>query len=160
MRGKTPREIKLAIRTLSGSDLTRLRKELNLPKCKPGRPFSKEREKKAKLIRQLWDRGITLNGIAKRYGVTKQCIHQYLHRPNQTARAKVNAALRAGEIIRPKQCSKCKKKCKPEAHHEDYLKPLKIEWLCTVCHSRLTQQKLSKQRKLFTEFLAEQGTQQ
>lgn len=42
--------------------------------------------------------------------------------------------LKRGEIVRPGNCSKCHKECKPEGHHADYNKPLEIEWLCSVCH--------------------------
>lgn len=48
----------------------------------------------------------------------------------------VRNAIRRKEIFRPSQCSKCLKECKAEAHHEDYMKPLDIIWLCRSCHGK------------------------
>lgn len=53
------------------------------------------------------------------------------------ARVAVNEAVRKGKIIRPKFCSNCKQRCKPEAHHPDHNKPLEIVWLCTSCHKEI-----------------------
>lgn len=53
-----------------------------------------------------------------------------------TARNMVNAAVRDGKIIKPDCCSECKKKCSPHSHHDDYLKPLEVRWLCVQCHAR------------------------
>jgi hypothetical protein len=49
-------------------------------------------------------------------------------------------ALRSVKIIRPNQCSKCAKHCKPDAHHPNYKQPLRVIWLCRKCH-RLLQNK-------------------
>lgn len=62
-----------------------------------------------------------------------------------------NAALRRGELVRASHCSRCgavdarKPEVKPskihrriEGHHPDYLKPLEVVWLCSVCHSTVT----------------------
>ena len=47
----------------------------------------------------------------------------------------VQRALKKGTLIRPKKCSKCGKRCKPHAHHDDYRKPLEVRWLCfKPCH--------------------------
>lgn len=35
---------------------------------------------------------------------------------------------------RPESCEICGKKCKPEAHHPDYSKPLLVIWCCPSCH--------------------------
>lgn len=43
-------------------------------------------------------------------------------------------AYKRGLIEKPKRCNRCKKKKRLEKHHEDYTKPLKVEWLCTKCH--------------------------
>ena len=50
------------------------------------------------------------------------------------AYATLHFALKRGAIFRPQQCSDCKKDCKPEAHHDDYTKPLDVAWLCKLCH--------------------------
>jgi hypothetical protein len=45
-------------------------------------------------------------------------------------------AIRDGRLIRPDFCSICGKQCKPEAHHDDYTRPLNVRWLCRSCHCR------------------------
>lgn len=51
------------------------------------------------------------------------------------ARSAVSAAVRHGELIRPKICNRCKAESSLiDAHHEDYSKPLLVEWLCRKCH--------------------------
>lgn len=52
------------------------------------------------------------------------------------ARGYVCAAIKEGILIRPENCSECLKICKAEAHHEDYLKPLEVIWLCRACHAK------------------------
>jgi len=68
----------------------------------------------------------------------------------------VQEALRSGELIRPNRCSRCNKKCKPQGHHEDYSKPLEVEWLCDLCHKdihyekrRLVERELRKSIKKY-----------
>jgi hypothetical protein len=62
------------------------------------------------------------------------------------AHAKVCNAVLSGKLRRPKRCSDCGVKPTPkvtedgrtvtgiEGHHEDYDKPLEVEWLCSACH--------------------------
>ena len=47
----------------------------------------------------------------------------------------VYCAIKIGKLIQPKICSKCHRRCKPHAHHNDYNKPLKVKWLCWKCHN-------------------------
>lgn len=48
----------------------------------------------------------------------------------------VNTALRSGRLVRPATCQRCATQCKPQASHDDYSKPLEVEWLCQPCHKR------------------------
>jgi len=50
------------------------------------------------------------------------------------ARNAVQSAMEKGELIRPSYCTECGKECKPQAHHESYLLPLVVIWLCAPCH--------------------------
>lgn len=53
--------------------------------------------------------------------------------PNKyKAHAAVNRAIRAGKLIRDK-CEQCNDS-HSFAHHDDYLKPLDVRWLCPSCH--------------------------
>lgn len=69
----------------------------------------------------------------------QQWLNQYYwkRRDKFLAMAKVKYALRTGKLIRPSQCEECSKECKPQAHHDDYNKPLEVRWLCQECHDKL-----------------------
>lgn len=53
----------------------------------------------------------------------------------KNARRKVELALSSG-TLKKLPCEKCGKK-RSQAHHPDYDKPLKIVWLCTLCHRHI-----------------------
>lgn len=46
----------------------------------------------------------------------------------------VEKAVRAGELIKASQCEDCGAEGPLHGHHEDYGKPLEVDWLCTYCH--------------------------
>lgn len=77
----------------------------------------------------------TEEGRRKSYEASLRSIKKFPER--QRARVKVNQALYAGKIIKPKKCTRCKKGRKLEGHHSDYTKPLKVKWVCRPCHSIL-----------------------
>jgi len=52
------------------------------------------------------------------------------------AHCKVNNAIRDKRIEKPSRCVNCGKQCHLHGHHEDYSKPLFVEWLCPVCHNK------------------------
>jgi hypothetical protein len=58
------------------------------------------------------------------------------YRDRQNARARVYYAVKRGEIIKPKFCSKCGEITKIYAHHITYSKKLNIQWLCMNCHRK------------------------
>lgn len=45
-------------------------------------------------------------------------------------------AVRDGKIDKPLFCSDCGEKRKLHAHHNDYSKPLDVQWLCVPCHGK------------------------
>ncbi len=51
---------------------------------------------------------------------------------------KLHSEVKKGNIVKPARCEECNKKHKLTAHHEDYNKPLDVEWLCYECHGRLS----------------------
>jgi transposase-like protein len=57
--------------------------------------------------------------------------------PEVRARTLLNAAVRAGKIVRPKECESCGAEGRIHGHHEDYSQPLSVRWLCTVCHGEV-----------------------
>ena len=53
------------------------------------------------------------------------------------AHTAVNNAVRDGRLKKPNYCSRCGRGDKViHAHHHDYSKPLDVEWLCVICHSK------------------------
>jgi hypothetical protein len=53
------------------------------------------------------------------------------------ARHALGRALREKRVVKPKACEACHTEVTPrdlQAHHDDYSKPLKVEWLCRWCH--------------------------
>lgn len=55
------------------------------------------------------------------------------------AHRRLHKALRDGRLTKPSGCEDCGLAASPEdlqAHHEDYSKPLDVEWLCRCCHMR------------------------
>ena len=56
--------------------------------------------------------------------------------PNKyKAQNMVNNAIRDGKLFK-EPCSECGTEKNPHAHHDDYLKPLNVRWLCAACHSQ------------------------
>lgn len=56
------------------------------------------------------------------------------HPEKHAARVALAEAIRKGRLVRPEACSICFAPCKPDAHHEDYSKPLDVIWVCRPCH--------------------------
>ena len=50
---------------------------------------------------------------------------------------KVNTALTLNKISKPSACQICGKCSRLDAHHNDYMKPLKVMWLCRKCHKNI-----------------------
>jgi hypothetical protein len=55
-------------------------------------------------------------------------------------RNRVHRAVKSGKLIKPDHCQHCglvvpcDKPHALQAHHEDYSRPLEVEWLCYHCH--------------------------
>lgn len=53
------------------------------------------------------------------------------------AQAAVHNALARGKLTKPEHCESCGRslpKARLDGHHEDYSKPLDVDWLCRQCH--------------------------
>ncbi|KKL95512.1 hypothetical protein LCGC14_1853870 [marine sediment metagenome] len=58
------------------------------------------------------------------------------HPQQAAAGCKVHAALANGVLCR-KPCESCGDDEQIIAHHDDYLRPLAVRWLCRTCHTHL-----------------------
>lgn len=106
---------------------------------------NKENISRKEAIKRLNDESRFEKNNKKHYEWSKNKRHhinewqrQWYQKNKEKRRAHVvlHRALRAGKVMRPENCSECKKNCKPDGHHEDYSKPLDVIWICRACHSR------------------------
>jgi hypothetical protein len=68
-----------------------------------------------------------------------EAVRRYKQRHPEKYRASVTlrCAIKARRLVRPTVCEACGGMSKRiEAHHEDYSKPLDVQWLCTPCHGK------------------------
>ena len=56
------------------------------------------------------------------------------NKEKRSAKDAVHNEIRRGRMHPPASCSMCGKECRPDAHHEDYSKPIDVVWLCKSCH--------------------------
>jgi len=63
-------------------------------------------------------------------------VYRAENREKIRAHQAVKSAITAGLLIPPASCPACHG-ARPEAHHEDYSRPLEVWWLCSRCHKRL-----------------------
>lgn len=71
-------------------------------------------------------------GSRQDYSYTKEYREKY---PNKyKAHVKVNNYLRDSKIIKLELCELCGSSENIVGHHDDYLRPLDIRWLCQGCH--------------------------
>lgn len=54
----------------------------------------------------------------------------------RSAHVLLGNALKNGRVVRPETCSACGEHCVPHGHHEDYMSPLDVVWLCKPCHGK------------------------
>ncbi len=65
-----------------------------------------------------------------------ECILEWReeHPERLKAYSQLNYAIKRGEITKPNNCEKCARETHLSGHHEDYSKPLEVQWLCASCH--------------------------
>jgi hypothetical protein len=60
----------------------------------------------------------------------------YANHPHKRAAHKsVEKALRIGLLAKPSACEVCGTSGSLEAHHDDYSRPLDVQWTCIPCHA-------------------------
>ncbi len=73
-------------------------------------------------------------GKGKVVGQKKSQKHRQLNPEKTKAINAINHAITAGKLTRPSVCESCFNERFTEGHHEDYSKPLDVDWLCKECH--------------------------
>lgn len=57
--------------------------------------------------------------------------------PMRTAAHRIfRNAIKYGKVQKGTECSECGSTLKIEGHHDNYLEPLNVRWLCEVCHKQ------------------------
>ena len=110
-----------------------------------------------------YEAGESLQAIGRSYGVSRQSMWDLLRRrttmrsqlrhgadnhffrggslEDDRAHDLVEKAVLRGDLVRPPSCATCGSagrmsdgRTSIQAHHDDYNAPLKVRWLCQVCH--------------------------
>lgn len=63
--------------------------------------------------------------------------HKLRHPTKRAAREALHYAVVVGRVIRPSTCPACGRTGRIEGHHDDYSRPLDVQWLCSRCHKAL-----------------------
>lgn len=84
-----------------------------------------------------WKGGEEVSSLRKRY---YENIRKKNYPEKYLATGKVSWAVASGKLY-PQPCSVCGTCNNPQAHHEDYSKPLEVIWLCSKCHVKLHKEK-------------------
>ena len=69
------------------------------------------------------------------------------NRHKYNAQRMVRKRVRSGKIVRPNSCQVCGILGKPQAHHDNYSKPLEVMWLCAQCHNDRHRARAALQRE-------------
>lgn len=108
-----------------------------LGKSEESRKKDAERQKKWQKEHRENVRKAALKYAKNNRQKVNQWHHQWKKNNILKARAQqqIKDRIRRGSVMRPSKCEECLKECKPDAHHNDYSKPLEVQWLCRVCHN-------------------------
>ncbi len=59
---------------------------------------------------------------------------RHANKEKAQAHIEVQKAKLRGDLVAPDSCQDCGVTGRLEGHHEDYSKPLEVDWLCSSCH--------------------------
>lgn len=84
--------------------------------------------------RSLYERHRQQQPKRKQDRLKYRAAHQERYPEKYKARTAVSNAVRDGRLVK-RPCESCGVD-KAQAHHEDYSRPLDVQWLCFACHCR------------------------
>lgn len=67
------------------------------------------------------------------------------HPEKRRAQTAVMNAIAVGRLMKPGRCEQCEV-VTVEAHHDDYSKPLSVQWLCRTCHVRADRKRRQREQ--------------
>lgn len=71
------------------------------------------------------------------YTPARQRAKRRRHPKRDRARRILNYHVRKGNVQKPDRCEDCgRDDLRMEAHHDDYDRPLDVDWLCSLCHGK------------------------
>ncbi len=82
----------------------------------------------------------------KRVAARRAYLARTKHDPKRIARLVVGNAIRTGKLMAA-PCERCGYGVGVQAHHEDYSKPLEVNWLCKRCHGQRHREINEERRK-------------
>ena len=111
-------------------------KDGRLNKCKKcvRQRVSKHRGLNVDRIR-AYDRRRSMTRERRRANATNAARYRKRFPDRYKAQTALNNAVRDERIVKLSRCSDCGATAKLHAHHEDYSKPLDVQWLCVPCHA-------------------------
>ena len=136
LAGRSPFEIRQQL-SVSDSLIAHCRRKLGLPAFKNGRRQHPGTAAKVAQFKLMVAEGKTLTQIARTFGISRHAVFCHLRPDKAKAHNLVHYAVKSGTLIRASHCSKCGQPTFTEGHHEDYSKPLEVQWLCKSCHNGL-----------------------
>lgn len=88
---------------------------------------NRNREKRLPVIRERYRNN-------RAYHLMRSAQYSTLYPKQYRAHLAVRLAIKRGDLVKPQICDTCKQKGRIHAHHKDYLQPLVVQWLCSLCH--------------------------
>lgn len=96
--------------------------------------YYKKHQEREKARKRKYHRSLDENGkqrVRERVKIWKK------NNPEKTlAHRAIEKAIKTNKLVKPEQCTFCKKVRRLDAHHEDYENPLLVVWLCRDCHAK------------------------
>lgn len=82
----------------------------------------------ARLEYQSTEKGSSAMAAAKRRWIEQNPV-------KRAAQKILGNAVRCGRVAKPGRCENCESTSRIHGHHDDYAFPLKVRWLCSLCHA-------------------------